>query len=226
MAPRDPADPLSRADLHDALRFLHAMAAQGQVELDRIDAILAALIKTLLESGRLDPARVEQLLPETTRKLDERAGGEAVVDVGPTLDKYAVASPPDLDCAQLLPLCQARCCRLVFALSFQDLDEGELRWDYRHPYQIRQRDDGYCVHSDPASRGCTVYAARPATCRRYDCRNDRRIWEDFERRIPAPLDQLSKLVEIRKRERMAPGEPAAAAEVAPADPASGPPTPR
>jgi Fe-S-cluster containining protein len=209
----DPADPLSRtgllsrADLDDALRFLHAMAAQGKLELDRVDAILAALIKTLLESGRLDPARVEQLLPEATAKLEARAAGEAVVDIGPALDKYAVAPPPDLDCASLLPLCGGRCCRLVFALSFQDLDEGQVRWDYRRPYQIRQRDDGYCVHSDPASRGCTVYAARPATCRRYDCRNDPRIWEDFERRIPAPMERFSELVELRKRERMAPSEP-------------------
>jgi Fe-S-cluster containining protein len=220
---RDPADPLSRADLDDALRFLHAMAAQGKVELDRIDAVLAALIKTLLESGRLDPARVEQLLPEATARLAARAPGEAAVDVGPAVDKYAVAPPPDLDCAALLPLCQGRCCRLVFALSFQDLDEGRVRWDYRRPYQIRQRDDGYCVHSDPQHRGCTVYAHRPATCRTYDCRNDKRIWDDFERRIPAPIERLAGLVALRKRkrERMAPAEPEGAATT-PAEPAPPP----
>ena len=213
---RDPADPMSRADLHDALRFLHSMAAQGKLELDRIDAILAALVRTLIESGRLDPARVEQLLPEATAKLEARALGEATVDVGPALDKYAVASPPELDCAQLIPLCQGRCCRLVFALSFQDLDEGQVRWDYRRPYQIRQRDDGYCVHSAPETRGCGVYAARPATCRGYDCRTDKRIWDDFERRIPAPLERFSELVEIRKRERMAPGKPGGGGSTPPA----------
>src|SRR5690606_11515616 len=106
-----------------------------QVELDRIDAILAALIKALLERGRLDPARVEQLLPDAAARLEARAAGEAAVDVGPAVDKYGVASPPDLDCASLLPLYHGRCCRLVFALSFQDLDEGQVRWDYRRPYQ-------------------------------------------------------------------------------------------
>jgi len=204
---RDPGDPLARGDLDDALRFLHAMAMQGQVELDRIDAVLAALIKTLLESKRLDPARVEQLLPAAAARLEARAAGEVAVEIGPALDKYAVASPADLDCASLLPLCGGRCCRLTFALSFQDLDEGQVRWNYRRPYSIRQRDDGLCVHADPINHGCGVYAARPATCRRYDCRKDPRIWDDFERRIPAPLERVTRLVQIRKREPDRTGKP-------------------
>jgi hypothetical protein len=78
---------------------------------------------------------------------------------------------------------------MIFPLSTTDLDEGVIRWDYGQPYMIRQRaSDGYCVHNDPASRGCTVHAQRPATCRRYDCRNDTRVWLDFEARIPAPMD--------------------------------------
>ena len=204
---RDPEDPLARGDLHDALYFLHAMAMQGQVELDRIDAVLAALIETLLESRRLDPARVEQLLPAAAARLEARAAAEVAVEIGPALDKYEVASPADLDCAALLPLCGGRCCRLTFALSFQDLDEGLVRWTYRRPYTIRQRDDGFCVHADPDTHGCGVYAARPATCRRYDCRNDPRIWEDFARRIPAPIERVTRLVQIRKREPGRPGEP-------------------
>jgi hypothetical protein len=40
--------------------------------------------------------------------------------------------------------------------------------------------DGYCTHMDRGACGCTVYAQRPIPCRGYDCRNDRRIWLDFE----------------------------------------------
>jgi Fe-S-cluster containining protein len=197
---RDPNDPLTRGDLHDALRFLHAMAAQGKLELDRIDAILAALVKVLLDTGRLDPARVEQLLPEATARLDARAIDDPAVEVAPAVDKYAVASPPDLDCAALFPLCRARCCRLTFTLSFQDLDEGIVRWSYSRPYWIRQGEDGICVHSERATGRCGVYAHRPAICREYDCRRDPRIWLDFERRIPAPLERITDLVALRKRE--------------------------
>jgi hypothetical protein len=33
---------------------------------------------------------------------------------------------------------------------------------------------------------CTVYDARPIPCRGFDCREDRRIWLDFEGRVPNP----------------------------------------
>ena len=40
------------------------------------------------------------------------------------------------------------------------------------------------VHNDPTGHGCTAYTQRPSVCRRYDCRDDARIWEDYEQRIP------------------------------------------
>jgi Fe-S-cluster containining protein len=95
-----------------------------------------------------------------------------------------------IDCQARIPLCKGRCCKLSFPLTFQDLDEGVVKWEYSRPYQIRKRADAYCVHSDEATRGCQVYDQRPAVCRSYDCRNDRRIWTDFEKRIPAPEEVL------------------------------------
>ena len=119
------------------------------------------------------------------RASDAQSAGRVSLDLGES--KYRTESPP-IPCAELIPLCQARCCRLTFALSTEDLDEGVIRWDYGQPYLIRQRtSDGYCVHNDPDGRGCTVHAHRPRVCRSYDCRKDARVWIDYAQRIPAPL---------------------------------------
>jgi hypothetical protein len=102
-------------------------------------------------------------------------------------DKHAIAGP-DIDCASRLHLCQARCCTLTVVLDAQDVEDG-LRFDIDHPYVLRHDADGWCHHLDRGSRGCTVYAQRPAPCRRFDCREDSRIWVDFEARIPAPAGE-------------------------------------
>jgi Fe-S-cluster containining protein len=219
---RDDGDPITRGELHEALRFLHAMAMQGKAELDRIDAVLAAIVQALLGAGRLDGRRVEALLPEANARVGERAKLELTVDIGPSVDKYQATGPTDLDCAALAPICKARCCRLTFALSFQDLDEGVVRWEYAAPYRIRKRDDGYCVHSAPDTGRCGVYTQRPATCRTYDCRKDPRIWEDFERRIPSPwqrLDPAPRLYQVRRPPDD--GAPRMDAAGSPAPPADG-----
>ncbi len=120
------------------------------------------------------------------RATDAAGPDRIAIDAGEP--KYGVV-PADIPCAELIPLCRARCCTLSFALSTLDLDEGIVRWDYAKPYLIRRRaGDGYCVHNDPASHACGVHHARPRTCRVYDCRRDPRIWIDFEQRIPAPED--------------------------------------
>ena len=120
------------------------------------------------------------------RMADVATMGRVSLDTG--ADKYAVESS-DPPCDEVLHLCKARCCTFSFALSSRDLDEGVIRWDHGQPYLIRQRaSDGYCVHNDPNTRGCTVHAYRPRVCRIYDCRTDPRVWIDFARRIPAPLE--------------------------------------
>ncbi len=115
--------------------------------------------------------------------------------LGPAVDKYAVASP-DIPCEENLPLCKAVCCSLVVHLSQQDLDEGVVQWDPERPYWIRHA-DGRCGHFDA---GCTIYAQRPAPCRSFDCRRDRRIWHDYDRRIPNPnLDKLAQAAANARR---------------------------
>ena len=199
-----PDAPVTRADLERALRGVNAnnMLLRDQV------LQLAAQVVVLTDelTRRLDgtepaqpwapsgatPATLEEAvaraMPDvlrTVRGNDAQSTSGTTFDLGG--DKYEETSA-DIPCEELIHLCQARCCAMRFSLSTQDLDEGIIRWDYGQPYVIRQREsDGYCVHNDPDTRFCTVREARPRVCRVYDCRDDKRVWEDYAARIPAPL---------------------------------------
>ena len=201
-----PDAPASRAELERAIRSLHMS------DLDLRDAVLrlAARVVALTDelTRRLDgvePLPAPPGTPAPPPSATVEAATDAALDATLTMirasdaqlatrvsldlggSKYATESPA-VPCAELIPLCGARCCTLSFALSTEDLDEGVIRWDYGQPYLIAQRaSDGYCVHNDPDGRGCTVHSHRPRVCRSYDCRGDARVWIDYAQRIPAPL---------------------------------------
>jgi len=177
-------DPL-RKDVNGALRFVHTMAMQTKNDVVEASAHLAALVEELISRGVIDQRALESRRNKTMARESERALESAHVKVSANVDKYKLTDLPQIDCEARIPLCKGRCCKLHFALSFQDLDENVVKWNYEQPYQIRRREDGYCVHNDPNTRGCGVYSHRPAICRTYDCREDKRIWIDFEKRIPA-----------------------------------------
>jgi Fe-S-cluster containining protein len=162
----------------DLVAELTALAATVATRADHADvaARLEWLIDTLILRGQL-PASFAAL----ARKI-KGTGDRSVVKLSVVRDKYGVASP-DIDCAALIPLCKARCCSFEVALSSQDLEERVLPFTIADPYML-PRDHGRCVCMDAAG-ACTVYSHRPATCRSYDCRRDRRVWVDFEARIPA-----------------------------------------
>lgn len=175
-----------RQDLDDGLRFVHTL--NMQVKFDVFDARtkLGALIEELVVQGHVDPLALEERRKRIQAREAPRQAEKVHVQISEVFDKYAMDGLPDIPCAELIPLCRARCCTLALTLSFQDLDEGVVEWDYGLPYVVRKRPDGMCVHNDAATRACTVYDKRPASCRRYDCRGDKRIWLDFEKRLPAP----------------------------------------
>ena len=108
---------------------------------------------------------------------------EYPVQIANLPDKYESRDLPMIDCDRRLPLCRARCCKLPFALSQQDIDEGVVRWDPDRPYMIARKNK-CCTHLENGR--CSVYEQRPAVCRVYDCRNDERIWIDFESYIAQP----------------------------------------
>ena len=181
-----------RNDLDDGLRFVHVLNMQVKHDLFQASTQLNALLEELVSKGKIDLASFEARRARVRAREEQRQTQQAHVTVADLVDKYAMTDLPQIDCQALIHLCRGRCCKLWFPLSFQDLDEGVVQWEYARPYHIRKRDDEYCVHNDPQTRGCTVYEQRPATCRSFDCRNDKRIWIDFEKKLPAPYEETRK----------------------------------
>jgi Fe-S-cluster containining protein len=85
-----------------------------------------------------------------------------------------------------MPICRARCCTLDVKLSRQDVEEGQLEWEVEQPYILRKTNDNHCVYLGD-NGACTTYETRPMECRRFDCRDDARIWQDFDNKIPTPM---------------------------------------
>ena len=202
--------PVMRADLERAVRALNMSDLELRDAIMSLGARVVALTDELtrrIDGVEPQPAppgtpaatptatvevavamRLEETLT-TIQAGDARVATRVSLDLVPT-SKYELGSP-DIPCAELMPLCKARCCTLSFALSTEDLDEGVIRWDYGQPYLIRQRaSDGYCVHNHPDSHACTVHHQRPRVCRVYDCRKDARVWQDYEQRIPAEASPM------------------------------------
>lgn len=174
-----------RRDLDRGLRFVHKMGEETRRDVDETALTVLALVEEMAESGAIDATALEARSDREKHAELARIEDHLRVRLEDSTDKYSLAVP-DVDCAALMHLCRGRCCTLHFPLSKQDLGERVVKWDYLRPYIIRQRaSDGYCVHNDPVTHGCTVYERRPAVCRTYDCRRDKRIWVDFEKKIPA-----------------------------------------
>lgn len=173
-----------QASLDRGLRFAHVMMSINHLE-GRQGVIYArALTELLLEKGLVDQQELETMVTQVRQDLDAQPSPRVMLASAP--DKYESESTVTIDCASRIHLCKAKCCTFNFYLTDQDLDEGVARWDYGRPYWIQKRSDEYCVHCDPRTRRCRIHDRRPYVCRRYDCRDDERIWVDFERMIPNP----------------------------------------
>jgi putative zinc- or iron-chelating protein len=170
------------ADLLRGLIYAHNRANANTAAAHEANATLRALVESLVEQGLVDreafEARRAQSSEQLRREYVERGMAVAMQEFG--VSKYEFKGGAEIDCASRLHLCKAACCRLPFALSKEDVQEGIVKWDLGQPYLNARDGDGYCAHVDKCSGHCAVYAHRPIPCRGYDCRNDERIWLDFE----------------------------------------------
>jgi hypothetical protein len=181
------SEPARRDEMLRGLMYAHDRANANTSELEELAATLEALVEVLVEAG-LPPERLEAARAKAAEAVRRRfvARGMAVARQDFDVPKREFAGEVEIDCENRVALCRAACCRLGVGLSSEDVREGILRWDVEMPYLMQRAEDGWCVHMERGSCRCTVYDARPIPCRGFDCRNDTRIWLDFEGRVPNP----------------------------------------
>jgi hypothetical protein len=175
-------------NLAKGLIFAHNAIGNNIVSIQKVAAHLYALTEALVNKGVLSLYEVDQRKQTIDQQMmaqmrEKWMGARMLADEN---DKYDPENEVLTDCETRRIHCKAICCRLGFYLSQQDLEEGIIRWDFGRPYHIAQGEDGYCVYRDPRTHKCTIWTHRPLICRAYDCRNDKRIWADFEKMILNP----------------------------------------
>ena len=183
-----------RQEIAGGLLYCHDRANSNTSRTLEVTAFAFALIDVLIEKGLLTEEELNERKREMGARLVEKFNNDGMtVEIQDSkIDKYKFDGGPTIDCENRIHLCKAACCRMRFPLSPQDLEEGIVKWDLPRPYVIARGPDGYCSHLERGgSGGCTIYANRPLPCRAYDCREDQRIWADFENRIISP--ELEKL---------------------------------
>src|SRR5262245_44961546 len=182
------AEPPSRQEIEEGLAYLHARVGATAARALESAAFVYALIELVVERGIISveeiDARKKQVAPRLLKRFEAHDPGVATQDSAH--DKYETAREVQIDCASRLHLCKAACCKMVFPLSQQDVNEHVVHWQLGRPYVIAKGEDGYCRHLERKCLQCTVHAARPLPCRVDDCRNDGRIWLDFEGRVINP----------------------------------------
>lgn len=161
--------------------FAHTALGENALRLNQLQAVVHGLADLLIAKGVIDSTELGQAMQrvdEELRQRGEQLGPGTLIRVETIEDQPPTAM---VDCESRLPICKAVCCRLNFALSVAEIEEGHARWDLGQPYHIRKQPDGCCVHQ--TGKGCAIYDHRPGVCRRYSCAKDPRIWSDFEGRV-------------------------------------------
>ena len=160
--------------------FTHTLLTEQAERANTTEALVNGLIDVLIQDGVIEADRLRQAA-EAVQDETAAAGNLATVGVAIRIDGDEADEPPAIvDCAARLPICQAACCRMRFALSVPEIESGPVKWDLGRPYFNRRGPDGYCHQCDSTTHACGVSEQRPGVCRRYSCAGDGRIWKDFD----------------------------------------------
>lgn len=159
----------------------------GLTRIYEASAHIYSLIELLLAKGIISIEELEERKKIVGKRLED-SYQKAKIGVRlqqNEVDKYKITEEVKIDCENRKHICRAACCGLTYSLSVQDIYEG-VRWDLGNPFLNARSPDGYCVHLRPDVLECSIYEQRSVSCRNYDCRNDKRIWLDFDKMVINP----------------------------------------
>jgi len=178
---------LETAEILEGFLYSYRQLDTNAVKVYEASAHLYSLIELLVSKGIIGIEELDQRKKMVEKRLQDsfkEAGIGVKVHYSET-DKYNIEEEAKIDCDKRIHLCRAACCALTYVLSLQDINEG-IRWSLGQPFMNARGSDGYCVHLQRDGLKCNIYEHRPVVCRHYDCRNDSRIWLDFDKVIINP----------------------------------------
>jgi Fe-S-cluster containining protein len=185
-------------DLSSGLLYTHTRFNDNTKKILESTSFLYALIELLNEKGLISIEELDEKKKQVAERLVKKfaESGIGLMYQDPEYDKYTFEHEAIIDCQSRLEVCKAICCKIPFALSRQDVEEGIIRWDFSRPYLIAHDGDGYCIHLDRETYQCNVYEHRPVPCRGFDCQKNEKwaVWQDYEKKIldPELSEQINK----------------------------------
>jgi hypothetical protein len=129
---------LRREIVHGFL-YSHTRANDNTGKALEIASFCYALIELLEEKGIISIEELDERKKVAGKRLVKKFAekGMGVVALqDPEQDKYTFDKEVEVDCMSRIHVCKAVCCRLDFALSKQDIEEGIIKWDLGRPYMI------------------------------------------------------------------------------------------
>ncbi len=185
-------------EVSSGLLYIHTRLNANTTKTLETASFLHTLIELLNKKGMLSIEELDERKKQVVQRLVNRfvESGMGLMYQDPEYDKYTFDKEADVDCQSRLDVCKAVCCKLPFALSKQDVEEGIIRWEFGRPYLIAHGEDGYCVHLDRNTHRCTVHEQHPVPCRGFDCKDNKRweIWTDYANKIcdPELVERIEK----------------------------------
>jgi hypothetical protein len=126
-----------REEVAGGLRYTHTRANANTRKLLEIASFAYAAIDLLAEKGLLQIEELDERKKTIAERMVEKFIGQGmgISHQEKEQDKYTFEAV-QIDCASRLHLCKAACCKLGFALSKQDVEEGVVKWNFARPYLL------------------------------------------------------------------------------------------